>query len=125
MTKAEEFKKAVKKLEMDTSSFGKKEETEYMSDMDNWCIVHATKYMPLKKPDSTMYIPSSAMATDFEVPRSTIHVTLNHIVKAHLGSWDDKPIIILAPYNDVAEKMETPLNLRQWIHIGRLIQTRG
>ena len=88
------------------------ESARYMSSMDNWCMVHATKYMPLKKSDGTMYIPSTAMATNFDIPRSTVHVTLNHIVASHgYGSWDDTPIIVLAPYNGVSAKNGNPIQV--------------
>ena len=84
----------------------------YMSNMDNWCAVHVTKYMPRVNSDGVMYIPSTGMATDFEFPRATVHVTLNHIVTSHgYGSWDDTPIVILTPYNDVAKKNGNPVEI--------------
>lgn len=105
MTKAELFKQAIDKIKSDERYL----RADYMSDMSNWCVVHATKYIPQTNPDGTMYIPSTAMATDFEIPRSTVHVTLNHVVASHgYGSWDDMPIVVLAPYNDVVEKNGNP-----------------
>lgn len=78
------------------------EESLYMSDTKNWCCVHATKYLPRTNPDGTMYIPTTAMATNFYTARSTVHTTLNHVVKQHAyGSWEDMPIVVLAPYQDV------------------------
>lgn len=76
---------------------------KYMSDMDNWCVVHATKYLPKRNTDGNMVIETTAMATNFEsVPRSTVHTTLNHVVGGHNGgSWGDMPYVILMPYNDV------------------------
>ncbi|MBO7643046.1 MAG: hypothetical protein J6S74_02870 [Alphaproteobacteria bacterium] len=107
MTKADKFRAAVKKVEEQRMYTDK--EIEYMSDMSNWCVVHATKYMPLKRRDGAYYIPSTAMATDFDVPRSTVHVTLNHIVASHgYGSWDDMPIVVLAPYNEVVKQNGNP-----------------
>ena len=109
MTKAELFSQAVERLEYDTRYFDGDSQAYYMSDMANWCIVHATKYMPLKKDDGTMYVPSTAMATKFRIPRSTVHTTLNHIVTAHgSGSWNDTPIVVLAPYNDIVKQNGDP-----------------
>ena len=110
MTKeVEEFKQAIARIEADERYVSAQHEESYMSQMKNWCVVHATSYLPKTAPDGSLYIPSTAMATDFRIPRSTVHVTLNHIVTAHgYGSWDDAPIVILAPYNDVAGKNGNP-----------------
>lgn len=75
---------------------------KFMSDMNNWVCVHATRYMPPRNPDGTMFIPSTAMATDFDIPRNTVHTTLNHVVKSHsMGGWEDCPYVILIPYKDL------------------------
>lgn len=106
MTKAEQFRQAIERLESDMQYIGG---SGYMSDMSHWCAVHATKYMPRKNPDGTMYIPSTAMATDFRIPRTTFHVTLNHVVTAHTGgNWNDVPIVVLMPYNDVVKQNGNP-----------------
>jgi hypothetical protein len=78
-----------------------KQEPEYMSSMDNWLLVHATRYMPLKNDKGELYIPTTAMATDFAIPRGTIHFTLNHVVKSHTaGSWEDAGIVMLLPFQE-------------------------
>jgi hypothetical protein len=101
MAKTKEFTQGIERIKSDERYI----DTDYMADMSHWCAVHATKYMPRHHKDGTMYIPSIAMATDFDFPRSTVHVTLNHVVTAHLmGNWNDMPIVVLAPYNDVTEK---------------------
>ena len=76
---------------------------KYMEDMNNWCCVHTTKYLPKRNADGNIVIMTTAMATNFEsVPRSTIHMSLNHVAGAHGGgSWVDMPYVILVPYNDV------------------------
>ena len=105
MTKAQAFKDAYTKLRGYADA-------DYMSNMDNWCIVHATKYMPRINEDGTKYIPSTAMATEFKVPRTTVHTTFNHVVTSHgYGSWDTVPIVVLAPYNDVVAKNGNPLEI--------------
>ena len=105
MTKAQVFKDAYAKLSGYADDF-------YMSNMDNWCVVHATKYMPCVNADGTKYVPSTAMATEFDIPRTTVHTTFNHVVTAHAyGSWDNVPIVILAPYNDVVAKNGNPIEI--------------
>lgn len=105
MTKMKEFTQGIERIKSDERYI----DTDYMADMSHWCAVHATKYMPRHHKDGTMYIPSTAMATDFGFPRSTVHVTLNHVVTAHMmGNWNDMPIVVLAPYNDVTEKNGNP-----------------
>lgn len=87
-------------------------ESDFMTNTGNWCFVHATKYLPRNKSDGTAYIPTTGMATDFQFPRTTVHATLNHIVTSHgYGSWDDAPIVVLAPYNDIVEKNGNPVEV--------------
>jgi len=106
MSKAQLFKNAMQKLQ---DSYA---DVEDMTDMKNWCMVHATKYMPREHQDGTKYIPSTGMATDFENPRTTVHTTLNHVVTAHAyGSWDDMPIVVLAPYQDVVKENGNPAEI--------------
>lgn len=102
-----DFENAVKKLSDENS------EIEYMSNPDNWLIVHTTKYMPEKLKNGQMAIKTTAMATDFEIPRATVHTTLNHIVVGTVGfgSWTDTPYVILAPYKDVVKQNGNPLQL--------------
>ena len=105
MTKAKIFTQGIERIKSDERYI----DMDYMADMSHWCAVHVTKYMPKHHNDGTMYIPTTAMATDFDAPRSTVHVTLNHVVTSHMmGSWNDMPIVVLAPYNDVTEKNGNP-----------------
>lgn len=83
---------------------------ELLSDPAKQCFVHATNYMPLQHKNGSFFIPSTAMATNFKIPRATVHATLNWIVSGHAGgSWDDSEIVILAPYNDVVAKNGNPV----------------
>ena len=83
-----------------------------MTNMDNWCVVHATYYMPMRDENGQLYIPTPAMAMDYALPRATVHTTLNHIVTAHSGgSWDDCPYIIFAPYKKVVAENGNPLQI--------------
>ena len=80
-----------------------------MSDTRNWVCVHATRYMPPRNPDGTMFIPTTAMVTNYDIPRTTVHVTLNHVVKSHnAGAWEDCPYVVFAPYTKVVEKNAAP-----------------
>ena len=82
---------------------------EYMSDMKNWVCVHLTQYEPKRNSDGSLSIETTAMATDYDLPRATVHVTLNQRVGNHgYGNWDKASIIILAPYNDVVAKNGNP-----------------
>lgn len=105
MTTMKDFTQGIERIKSDERYI----DTDYMADMSHWCAVHATKYMPKHHEDGTMYIPTTAMATDFDIPRSTVHVTLNHVVTSHTGgNWHDMPIVVLAPYNDVTERNGNP-----------------
>lgn len=98
------FKRGAKEVIASASLKTPQSENEYMSSMDNWLLVHATKYMPLKNKAGQMYIPTRAMVTDFEIPRGTVHFTLNHVVGNHgLNSWDDASIVVLTPFNQTKE----------------------
>lgn len=108
MTKAEHFNHGIEMIKSDERFVA----SDIMADMSNWCVVHTTRYMPRKNSDGTMYISSTAMATDFNNPRSTVHVALNHVVRSHAyGSWDDAPIVVLAPYNDVVKINGNPAEI--------------
>ena len=102
MSKAEAFKQAYANI---IDYAGK----DYMAKPENWCVVHATKYLPRRNQNGTMYIPSTAMATNFEVPRNTVHTTFNHVVRGHMmGNWDDSPIVVLTPYSDIVKANGNP-----------------
>ena len=83
-----------------------------MADMTNWCFVHTTRYLPRRNRDGDLYIPTTAMATDFEAGRFTVHATLNRTVKSHLyGSWDDAQFVVLAPYTDIVKENGNPVTV--------------
>lgn len=82
---------------------------EYMSDMDNWLCVHTTDYEPEVSADGKRSIKTTAMATDYEMSRATVHVTLNQVVASNGGgNWDKTSIVILAPYKDVVAENGNP-----------------
>lgn len=104
------LKMGIEKLREKEVSFEKS--MEMMRNTDNWCFVHATRYLPRINPDGTMYIPTTSMATGFKDIRTTVHATLNHIVAAHgYGSWDNVPIVVLAPYKDVVADNGNPVEV--------------
>ena len=42
-------------------------------------------------------------ATDFELPRATVHVTLNHPVQGHSGgSWNDMQFVIFCVWHGLS-----------------------
>lgn len=82
---------------------------KYVSNMSNWLCVHATNYMPQQDAQGNYFIQTTAMATNNEIARATVHFTLNQIVLSHMGgNWNSMPFIILAPYNDVVEMNGNP-----------------
>ncbi len=118
MGSVKEFRDAIEKIGPVVESWAEariqdKEDSKYVRDMNNWLCVHATRYMPLKTKDGGAYIPTTAMATGFAGhPRSTVHFTLNHVVRSHaFGNWDATPFIILAPYKSVVELNQNPAEL--------------
>ena len=85
------------------------QDSQTMSDVRNWVCVHATRYMPPRNSDGTMFIPTTAMVTNYDIPRTTVHFTLNHVVESHnAGAWEDCPYIIFAPYTEIVEKNTNP-----------------
>lgn len=96
----------------ETISGGRESDSTYMSKMRHWLCVHTTRYEPKRNEDGNLYIETTAMATDNELPRASVHVTLNQVVSSHMGgNWDDAPIVVLAPYNDVVSKNGNPLEV--------------
>lgn len=111
MSKAEEFRNAIDALSAKAGGdLDWRIQLDYLRNMDNWLCVHVTRYLPLKSGDGDMYIPTTAMATNFEEhPRNTVHFTFNHVVGAHMvGNWDAVPYVILAPYKSVVELNQNP-----------------
>ena len=110
MKKAQRFSEATeilhkKALDLNAS-------VELMSDINNWCFVHTTKYLPKRNTKGELYIATSAMAKGFETLRPTVHATLNHIVSDHgYGSWSDAQFVILAPYNDIVTENGNPVEV--------------
>ena len=83
--------------------------TEYMTDPAHWVGVHCTKYMPKKLSDGRLAISTTAMATNFQEARATVHMTLNHTVQPNSGgNWNDMQFVILAPYSDLVQANGNP-----------------
>ena len=98
-----DIKEKIEKLR-NTISCGVDDEVEYMSKKSNWLCVHATKYEPKCNDDGNLYIETTAMATDNDLPRASVHVTLNQVVASHMGgNWDAASVVVLSPYNDVVD----------------------
>ena len=116
MANAQDFRKGMERIEelerlhSRRSWNGEREEDkQYMSDMNNWLCVHVTRYMPQQNSSGKLAIQTTAMATDYELPRATVHMTINQVVHAHgAGSWNDVPFVVLAPYNDIVKENGNP-----------------
>ncbi|MBO5833435.1 MAG: hypothetical protein J6R22_00550 [Alphaproteobacteria bacterium] len=73
------------------------------------CLVHATSFYPQKNSDGRYVIETTAHATNYLLPRPTVHFTCNHIVESHTeGNWAHSPYIILAPLCDVIKENGNP-----------------
>lgn len=111
MANIDNFKSAMEKLNQYKSE--NEQEAQYMSDVNNWCIIHTTKYLPQRDKNGKMFIPTTAMATNFEIPRATVHTTLNHVVQSWEATedWNDMPYVIFMPYNDLVARNQKPLEV--------------
>ena len=104
MTKAEEFRAAVEKLE--SKSITDEQFMEYMSDTSHWCFVRATDVLPERLPDGRYAMQSQMQGNNFSKSRATVHMTLNHVVKPvsmGMGNWDDKPYVFIVPFDDMVK----------------------
>lgn len=100
MQKSDKFNIGINKITGNSATMSPDQESQYLSSCDNWLLVHTTKYMPLTNESGQKYIPTTAMATDFNIPRGTVHFTLNHIVENHgFNLWDEAQTVILCPFN--------------------------
>lgn len=87
-------------------------DAEVMSNPNNWCCVHTTRYMPQYDQNGNMIITSTAMVADGEVARNTVHLTLNNGVEDNSGGvWADCGYVILVPYQDVVAKNGAPVGI--------------
>lgn len=74
-------------------------------------LVHATRYLPQTR-NGNLEIISTLDASNWELPRNTIHFTLNHPVQEHLYySWDAVPYVVIAPFTKLNEINGNPVNL--------------
>ena len=104
-----QFNKAIKNLKKQMVD----SDELYMADKNNWLLVHCTHYMPQINKNGELVIQNTAAATDGEIPRATVHFTLNHtVVDNNGGSWTDKGIVVLAPYDSVVEKNNKPAGFK-------------
>ena len=111
MSNLKKFQAATAKLKEADSQIEAQilKDCQTMSDTHNWVCVHATRYMPPRNSDGTMFIPTTAMVTNYEIPRTTVHVSLNHVVESHnAGAWEDCPYVIFAPYTDIVKQNTNP-----------------
>ncbi|MFH1863797.1 MAG: hypothetical protein ABIJ85_02735 [bacterium] len=76
--------------------------------IDELAAVHATKYLPKSYPNG-YEIPTTADATGYEHVRNTIHITLNHKVRSHLGgNWEMTPYTIVGRFDQMLKENGKP-----------------
>jgi hypothetical protein len=75
-------------------------------------MVHATNYEPVRSKTTGRRAIQSSF-TDTGVPRSTIHVALNHMVESSYASsdWGDASIVVVSPMEKVVELNGEPTSL--------------
>lgn len=90
------LKQKQEQLQQHDNTFAANTQNNYMSDMKNWLLVHATQHAPKNNK-----LQTTGHATNYAVARATIHFTLNHTVTPNSGgNWNTRPYIVLAPYED-------------------------
>ncbi len=79
--------------------------------IEDLVAVHATRYLP-KTISGTPTIRTTFDATGWEVPRDTVHFSLNHHVAGHMyGSWDGAPYVVISSLGDMMETNGKPASL--------------
>ncbi|MDP7646261.1 MAG: hypothetical protein QF400_03810, partial [Candidatus Peribacteraceae bacterium] len=73
------------------------------------CVVHATQYKPENQGDGKFAVRTTFDATKGNVPRNSIHTTLNHKVESHMyGSWEGAGYVLVSPFNDMVQSNDVP-----------------
>ena len=122
MTKVDDFRMAAEKLRAytkqnydDRGNVTKKQDEQdakIMSDTNNWCFVHITRYKPRFDKNGNFILTCHAMVDGGKTARNTVHGALNHIVENHGDDdWSDCPYVIFARYNDIVAKNGDPVGI--------------
>lgn len=77
--------------------------------LEDLVVVHLTNYCPSQDASGQYEMQNTFNASEWSVPRNTIHFALNHPVQANSGgSWDDMPYAIIAPLDKMVEANGKP-----------------
>jgi hypothetical protein len=70
--------------------------------------VHATRHLPIQGEEG-LEVATTFEASDWKIPRDTIHFSLNHHVAPHMyGSWSDTPYAVISPLKEMMETNGNP-----------------
>lgn len=94
--KNDEYRKSIGRTDEEVERLRQPEQLSYAP----LSLVHATDHEPIiHHTDGRLHIDNRYSASRGSIPRSTVHVALNHVVESHYTSsnWDDKRVIVVAP----------------------------
>lgn len=90
---------------------GKKVDAESLDPKELVCV-HATSYLPQAGPNGELYVKTKFDSTGRDIPRNTVHTSLNHKVEGHVyGSWEGTSYTIIAPFAKMMEVNGVPAML--------------
>jgi len=95
-----------KKDEAEKTEFAKQrkedeEKGQEALELESLVVVHATRYLPIQGEEGLEMV-TTFEASDGEIPRDTIHFSLNHHVASHMyGSWSDTPYAVISPLKEM------------------------
>lgn len=77
-------------------------------ELESLVAVHATRYLPIQGEEG-LEMTTTFEASDWEIPRDTIHFSLNHHVAPHMyGSWSDTPYAVISPLKEIMDANGKP-----------------
>ncbi|MDA1208561.1 MAG: hypothetical protein O2904_00840 [bacterium] len=81
-------------------------------DTSELAIVHATSYEPQRTEEGEFDIRTTFDATNGEIPRNSMHTTLNHKVTSHMqGNWDSSGYTLVSTLDNMMEANGPPMVL--------------
>ncbi len=85
-----------------------KEKGQEALELESLIAVRATKYLPVEGEEGLEMV-TTFEASDWEIPRDTIHFSLNHHVAPHMyGSWSDTPYAVISPLEEMMSSNGKP-----------------
>ncbi len=86
-------------------------------DLSGLTVFFCTNYLPwLSESGQHAYIPTTLWSTDFQALRTTIHTTLNHVVRPVTSggrhfSWEKSRYVLMAPLQSVIAENGSPYTM--------------